>query len=162
MFFLNTLYLRFPRQNTAKFWFKICLDSTFWLADLNWDQAYLPIREKNVYFDLCRLESNLDPFFGHKLSHLHKRAQNGNLDSILAYSIFRPFQATGLIGAFLIAIFRIPAIRAYNTRLPVLLAEKPALLFPFSWQIFCSISHNYRLRKRTPVLNVLPKPISRS
>ena len=39
------------------------------------------------------------------------QAQNGNLNSIWAYSLFGQFMVTGLIGAFLITFFRIPGIR---------------------------------------------------
>jgi hypothetical protein len=62
-------------------------------------------------------------------------AQNGNQGSILAYSLFGRFMVTGLIGALLIIFFRIPGIRAWNQKSPVLRGGKPALLFPFGWQI---------------------------
>jgi len=45
-------------------------------------------------------------------SHVPKKAQNGNQDAILAYSIFRQVPVTGLIGAFLITYFQILNIRA--------------------------------------------------
>jgi hypothetical protein len=44
--------LRFSWQNTAISGFKMCPNSTFWLADLNGDHPYLPIKEKNTCFDL--------------------------------------------------------------------------------------------------------------
>jgi hypothetical protein len=63
------------------------------------------------------------------------RAQNGNRGSIRAYSLFGRFLVTGLIGALLITFFRIPGIRAWNQKSPVLRGGKPALLFPIGWQI---------------------------
>jgi hypothetical protein len=63
------------------------------------------------------------------------QAQNGNQGSILAYSLFGRFMVTGLIGALLIIFFRIPAIRTWNPKSPFLRGGKPALLFPFGWQI---------------------------
>jgi len=63
------------------------------------------------------------------------QAQNGNQGSILAYSLFGRFMVTGLIGALLIIFFRIPAIRTWDPKSPFLRGGKPALLFPFGWQI---------------------------
>jgi hypothetical protein len=62
-------------------------------------------------------------------------AQNGNQSTIQAYSLFGPVPVTGLIGALLIIFFPIPGIRAQNLKSPILLGEKPALLFPIGWQI---------------------------
>jgi hypothetical protein len=67
--------------------------------------------------------------------HVPNRAQNGNQGLILAYPLFWRFMVTGLMGAFLILYFPITGIRAWNQKSPVLLAEKPALLFPIGWQI---------------------------
>ncbi len=62
-------------------------------------------------------------------------AQNGNQGSILAYSFPGRLTVTGLIGALLTPYFRITDIRAWNPKSPILRGEKPALLFPFGWQI---------------------------
>jgi len=66
---------------------------------------------------------------------MSNKAQNGNQSSIRAYSLFGRFLVTCLIGAFLDPYSRIPAIRVWNPKSPVLREEKPALLFPFGWQI---------------------------
>jgi hypothetical protein len=43
--------LRFSWQNTAISGFKMSLFGAVWLADLNGDQPFLPISEKNTCFD---------------------------------------------------------------------------------------------------------------
>jgi predicted benzoate:H+ symporter BenE len=57
-----------------------------------------------------------DPFLDLLFPHVLKQAQNGNRDSILAYSLFGRFLATGLIGALLTPYFQIPRIRAWNQK----------------------------------------------
>jgi hypothetical protein len=46
-----------------------------------------------------------------------------------------PVLVNGLIGALLSTYFRIPVIRAWNQKYPILRGGKPVLLFPFGWQI---------------------------
>ena len=59
---------------------------------------------------MTRITSN--PLFPDLLSpYVSNKAQNGNQGSIWAY-LFPQVLVTGLIGAFLITFFRIPAIRA--------------------------------------------------
>ena len=85
----------------AIFGFEMSLFGAVWLTYLNSDQPFLPINEKNTCFDLYLIwMEDLDPLFGHELSHVPKRAQNGNRNAIRAYSIFRQVLITGLIGAF--------------------------------------------------------------
>jgi hypothetical protein len=67
--------------------------------------------------------------------HVRKKAQNGNRGSIKPYSIFSRSRVTGLIGVILIVFSRMPDLRDWIRKQPVLPGEKPALLFPFSWQI---------------------------
>jgi hypothetical protein len=54
---------------------------------------------------------------------------------------------TGLIGAFLSTFFRIPGVRAGNQKSPVLRGGKPALLFPFGWQIVFEMGWSMRKQK---------------
>jgi hypothetical protein len=82
-----------------------------------------------------------------RTSHVPKNARNGNQGSILAYSIFGQFLATGLIAAFLIPFFQIPVIRAWNQKSPILPGEKPALLFPFGWQIVFQMGRSWERKK---------------
>ena len=51
------------------------------------------------------------PYCGPALSHGTNKAQNGNLDSIMAYYLFDRIRATGLIGAFLGTFFQITGLR---------------------------------------------------
>jgi hypothetical protein len=76
-----------------------------------------------------------DLFSDLPFSHISNKAQNSNQDSIQAYSLFGRFLVTGLIGALLTPYFQISCIRAWNPKSPVLRGGKPALLFPFGWQI---------------------------
>jgi hypothetical protein len=64
-----------------------------------------------------------------------KKTQNDNQGSILAYSLFGQFLVTGRIGALLTPYFRITDIWAWNPKSPIFRGGKPALIFPFGWQI---------------------------
>ena len=94
------------------------------------------------------------PLFRPALPYISNRAQNGNQGSIWAYSLFGRFLVTGLIGAFLITFFRIPCIRAWNQKSPILRGGKPALLVPFGWQIAVQMGWSRQKWKRTPLLGV--------
>jgi hypothetical protein len=79
------------------------------------------------------------------------RAQNGNQGSIRKYSLFGRLTVTGLIGASLSTFFRIPGIRDWNPKSPVLRGGKPALLFPIGWQIVFEMGWSKGKGKRRPV-----------
>jgi hypothetical protein len=86
--------------------------------------------------------------------HIPKKARNANPDSIRACPLFGEIPVTGLIGVFLKACFRIIDYPVPNSKQGIFRGEKPALLFPFGWQISGSINHTYRLGKRIPFLNI--------
>jgi hypothetical protein len=95
------------------------------------------------------------------LSIVLNLAQNGNQGSILTYSLFGQFLVTGLIGAFLITFFRIPGIRAWNQKSPVLRGGKPALLFPIGWQIAVQMGWSRGKVGKRPVLGSWNSPQNR-
>ena len=72
------------------------------------------------------------------------KAQNGNQDANCVYFLFGRIRATGLIGAYLITIFRILNVQAQNPEYTVLTGGKPVLLFPIGRRISLGITHNYR------------------
>jgi len=94
-------------------------------------------------------------------SNVLNLAQNGNQGSILAYSLFGQFLVTGLIGAFLITFFLIPVIRVWNQKLPILRGGKPALLFPFGWQIAVQMGWSRQKKGKRPVLGIGNSPQNR-
>jgi len=87
--------------------------------------------------------------------YIPNRAQNDNRGSILAYSLFGRFLVTGFIGAFLNPYFQIPGIWAWNPKSPILRGEKPALLFPFGWQIAVQMGWSRGNEGKRPVLGVV-------
>jgi hypothetical protein len=93
-------------------------------------------------------------FLDLRTTHDPNIARNGNLGSIQAYSLFGRFLVTGLIGALLSTFFRIPVIRAWNQKSPVLRGGKPALLFPIGWQIAVQMGWSRGKGKRRAVLGM--------
>jgi len=73
--------------------------------------------------------------------HVPEKAQNDDQDSIRVCPLFGEIPVTGLIGVFLKACFRIIDYHVPNSKQGIFLGEKPALLFPFGWQISCLINH---------------------
>jgi hypothetical protein len=61
---------------------------------------------------------------------------------------------TGLIGALLTPYFQIPGIQDRNPKSPVLLGEKPALLFPIGWQIAVQMGWSRGKTGKRPVLGI--------
>ena len=89
-----------------------------------------------------------------RTTHEPNIARNGNQGSIRAYSFFMPVLVTGRIGALLSTFFRIPALRAWNQKSPVLRGGKPVLLFPIGRQIAVQMGWSRAKTGKRPVMGV--------